>query len=70
MVEIYFDDLTPEAQERVLKEGFHGNLGNYDLFPIAYVGEEDEDEDDDEDNDDAFDRGGWNDCWEEINTYW
>ena len=41
MVEIYFDDLTPEAQERVLKEGFHGDLGNYDLFPIAYVGEED-----------------------------
>ena len=48
LVEIYFDDLTPEAQERVLEEGFHGDLGNYDVFPIAYVGEEDDDEDEDD----------------------
>ena len=78
LVEIYFDDLTPEAQERVLEEGFHGDLGNYDVFPIAYVGEEDEDddidfdeEDEEDDNwDDPEDRGGWDGPWEEINTHW
>lgn len=37
MVEIYFDDLTPSAQKKVLEEaGITGpKEANWDIFPIA-----------------------------------
>ena len=37
MVEIYFDDLTPSAQKKVLEEAGITNPkeANWDIFPIA-----------------------------------
>ena len=45
--EIYWDDLTPECQNR-LKEFLGGDNGNYDVFPIATLSNDEEDEDEDE----------------------
>ncbi len=39
--EIFWDDLTPEAQKR-LYEFLGGENGNYDVFPIATIEQEDE----------------------------
>ena len=42
MIEIYWQDLTPEKQQEILEAW--GENGNYDVFPIArlpeYEGEE------------------------------
>ena len=38
MIEIYWDDLTPEKQAEILEE--LGENGNYDMFPIATIGED------------------------------
>ena len=35
MIEIYFDDLTPEKQQEII-EAF-GGKNNYDVFPIAII---------------------------------
>ena len=44
MFEIYFRDLTKEAQEAFLayEEMASPEEGNYDVFPIAVIGGEDE----------------------------
>ena len=34
-VEIFWDDLTEEAQRRIIN--FIGDNGNYDVFPIATI---------------------------------
>ena len=39
--EIFWGDLTPEAQKR-LYEFLGGENGNYDVFPIATIEQEDE----------------------------
>ena len=39
--EIFWDDLTPEAQQR-LYEFLGGENGNYDVFPIATLEVEEE----------------------------
>ena len=39
--EIYWDDLTQECQER-LYDFLGGSNGNYDLFPVAELEEEEE----------------------------
>ena len=46
--EIYWDDLTPEAQERL--QGIHH--GNIDLTPIAIVDVDDDEDDDEEEEED------------------
>lgn len=43
ILEIYFQDLTPEKQKEIIEE--LGENGNYDVFPIACIPtESDEDE--------------------------
>ena len=43
-MEIYFQDLTPEAQERLIAF-LGGENGNYDVFPLTTLTiEEEEDE--------------------------
>ncbi len=42
MVEIYWQDLTSEAQQKILDE--FGENCNFDVFPIAVIGEESEDD--------------------------
>ena len=53
--EIYFEDLTEEAQKRFLVfMGFKDESdGNYDVFPIASIPkpEDDDDDEDDEEED-------------------
>lgn len=41
MIEIYFQDLKEEKQKEILEE--LGENGNYDVFPIAVIGKEEED---------------------------
>ena len=41
--EIYWNDLTPETQQR-LRESLGDNNGNYDVFPIATLEIEEDDE--------------------------
>ncbi len=42
MVEIYWQDLTEEAQRRILDE--FGENCNFDVFPIAVLAKEEEDD--------------------------
>lgn len=42
MIEIYFNDLTPEKQQEILDAW--GNNGNYDVFPIAELPDPDEED--------------------------
>ena len=46
MIEIYFNDLTPEKQQEII-EAFGGN-NNYDVFPIAMIVTGTEDREDEE----------------------
>lgn len=39
-LELYFQDLTPEAQQRLVD--FLGDNGNYDVFPLATLEAEEE----------------------------
>ena len=39
--DIFWKDLTPECQER-LKKFLGGNNGNYDVFPLVTLQEQDE----------------------------
>ena len=39
-LELYFQDLNPEAQQRLVD--FLGDNGNYDVFPIIVLKGEDE----------------------------
>lgn len=41
MLEIYWKDLTAEAQQRILDE--FGENCNFDVFPIAVLGNDEED---------------------------
>lgn len=38
MIDIYWDDLTPEKQAEILKT-WDGDNGNYDVFPICSLPE-------------------------------
>ena len=40
IVEIYWNDLTPEKQQEIL-EAFGDKIGNYDVFPIVTLEFED-----------------------------
>ena len=40
-MEIYFQDLTPEAQERLIAF-LGGENGNYDVYPLAVIAIEEE----------------------------